>query len=105
MSGISDMGQRWQAALKIRVIMIPLPENTAAGAASGVCCSGKRCCRVSGSHAGRSLHIPSHTGEEKIKIHGRALCVALVCGDYFLWKRRETPEKECISGRIRYIGE
>ena len=36
MSGIPGMGQRWQAALKIRVIMIPLPENTAAGAASGV---------------------------------------------------------------------
>ncbi|MDE7445235.1 MAG: hypothetical protein K2N15_05945 [Lachnospiraceae bacterium] len=66
MSGIPGMGQRWQSALKNRVVMIPLPENTAAGAASGVCCSGKGCCRVSGSHAGRSLHIPSHTGGEKI---------------------------------------
>ncbi len=54
MSGISGMGQNWQAVLKIRMIMIPLPENTAAGAASGVCCSGKGNCRVSGSHAGRS---------------------------------------------------
>ena len=67
MSGISGMGQRWQSVLKIRVIMIPLPENTAAGVASGVCCSRKGCCRVSGSHAGRSLHIPSHTGGEKMK--------------------------------------
>ena len=83
MSGIPGMGQRWQTALKIRVIMIPLPENTAAGVASGVCCSRKGCFRVSGSHAGRSLHIPSHTGEEKIKIHGRALCFGLACGDYF----------------------
>ena len=83
MSGIPGMGQRWQAALKIRVIMIPLPENTAAGAASGICCSGKGCCRVSGGYAGRSLHIPSHTGGEKIKIHGRALCPVLACGDYF----------------------
>lgn len=105
MSGIPGMGQRWQAVLKIRVIMIPLPENTAAGAASGVCCDMKGCCRVSGGYAGRSLHIPSHTGGEKIKIHGRALCPVVACGDYFLWKRRETPEKECISGRIRYIGE
>lgn len=96
MSGIPGMGQRWQAALKIRVIMIPLPENTAAGAASGVCCSVKGCCRVSGSHAGRSLHIPSRTGGEKTtdarlrqpslckKIHGRALCPVVACGDYFL---------------------
>lgn len=36
MSGIPGMGQRWQAALKIWMIMIPLPGNTAAGAASGV---------------------------------------------------------------------
>ncbi len=84
MSGIPGMGQRWQAALKIRVIMIPLPENTAAGAASGVCCSRKGSCKVSGSHAGRSLHIPSHTGGEKIKIHGRVLCPVVACGDYFL---------------------
>ena len=65
MSGIPGMGQRWQSALKIRVIMIPQPENTAAGAASGVCYSGKGCCKVSGSHAGRSLHIPSPPGERK----------------------------------------
>ena len=36
-----------------------------------------------GSVAGRSLHIPSHTGGEKIKIHGRALCPVVACGDYF----------------------
>ena len=66
MSGISGMGQRWQSALKIRVTMIPLPENTAAGAASGVCRSMEGSCGASGSLAGRSLHIPSHTGGEKI---------------------------------------
>ena len=66
MSGIPGMGQRWQSALKIRMIMIPLPEKLAAGAASGVCCSRKGSCKVSGSLAGRSLHIPSHTGGEKI---------------------------------------
>ncbi len=73
MSGIPGMGQCWQSALKIRMIMIPLPENTAAGAASGVCCSGEGCCRASGSLAGRSRHIPSHTGGEKMKNHGRVL--------------------------------
>jgi len=46
MSGIPGMGQRWQAVLKIRVTMIPLPENTAAGAASGDSCGVKGCCRV-----------------------------------------------------------
>ena len=46
--------------------MIPLPENTAAGAASGVCRSMEGSCGASGSLAGRSLHIPSHTGGEKI---------------------------------------
>ncbi len=55
MSGIPGMGQRWQAALKGRMIMIPLPGNTAAGAASGVCCSGKGCCKVSGSHCRAAL--------------------------------------------------
>ena len=62
MSGIPGMGQRWQSVLKIRVIMIPQPENTAAGAASGVCRSMEGSCGASGSHAGRSLHIPSRTG-------------------------------------------
>ena len=66
MSGIPGMGQSWQSVLKSRVIMIPLPENTAAGAASGVCRSMEGSCGASGSHAGRSLHIPSHTGGEKI---------------------------------------
>ncbi len=36
MSGIPGIGQRWQAVLKIQMIMIPLPENTAAGVAFGV---------------------------------------------------------------------
>lgn len=44
MSGIPGMGQLWQAVLKHRIIMIPLPGTTAAGAASGVCRSvGGRC--------------------------------------------------------------
>ena len=88
MSGILGMGQRWQAALKIRVIIIPLPENTAAGVASGVCRSVEGSCGASGSFAGRSLHIPSHTGGEKIKIHGRALCPVVVCVDYFFVKEK-----------------
>lgn len=66
MSGIPGMGQGWQSALKIRVIMIPLPEKLAAGAASGVCRSMEGSCGASGSLAGRSLHIPSHTGERKL---------------------------------------
>lgn len=69
MSGIPGMGQRWRSALKIWVIMIPLSDNPAAGAASGVCCSGIGGCKVSGSLAGRSKHIPSHTGGEKMKNH------------------------------------
>ena len=39
MSGIPGVGQRWQAVLKFRVKIIPLPESPAAGAASGVCYS------------------------------------------------------------------
>lgn len=65
MSGIPGTGQRRQAALKIRVIMIPLPENTAAGAASGVCYSGNGCCKVSGSLAGRSCIFRPTPGERK----------------------------------------
>lgn len=84
MSGIPGMGQRWQAALKIRVIMIPLPENTAAGAASGDSCGVKGCCRVFRQPCRAVLHIPAHAGGEKIKIHGRALCPVVACGDYFL---------------------
>lgn len=49
MSGLPGMGQRWRAAMKYRVIMIPLPETTAAGAASGVCRSVEGCCGASGS--------------------------------------------------------
>ena len=48
-SGIPGMGQRWQAVLKYRMIMIPLPETTAAGAAFGVCRSVEGCCGASGS--------------------------------------------------------
>ncbi len=64
MSGIPGMGQRWQAALKIRVIMIPLPENTAAGAASGVCYSGKGCCKVSGSRPDGPAYSGPRRGRE-----------------------------------------
>ena len=86
MSGIPGMGQSWQSALKIRVIMIPLPEKLAAGAASGACRSMEGSCGASGSLAGRSLHIPSHTGGEKIinPWQGIMLCLGvwglLFCG-------------------------
>ena len=66
-SGIPGMGQYWQPVLKFRVIMIPLPENTAAGAASGVCYSGKGCCKVSGSHVRRSCIFRPHRGRENQK--------------------------------------
>lgn len=57
MSGIPGMGQHWQAALKRRMIMIPLPENPAAGVASGVCCSVEGCYRASGSRPdGSCIH-------------------------------------------------
>lgn len=92
MSGIPGMGQRWQAALKIRMIMIPLPGNTAAGAASGVCYSGKGCCKVSGSRQ-TVLHIPAHAGGEKMKIHVREKCCmycsvasGMARGSYFVEK-------------------
>ena len=78
MSGIPGMGQRWQAALKIRVIMIPLPENTAAGAASGDSCGVKGGCRVFRQPCRAVLHIPSHTGGEKMKKHGRG-CAVCIC--------------------------
>ena len=63
--------------------MIPLPENTAAGAASGDSCGVKGCCRVfrQPCRAVFTYSVP-HRGE-KIKIHGRALCPVLACGDYF----------------------
>ncbi len=67
MSGIPGMGQRWQAALKIQVIMILLPEKTAAGAASGVCYSGKGCCKVSGSRPDGPTYSGPHRGRENEK--------------------------------------
>ena len=96
MSGIPGMGQRWQSALKIRVIMIPLPENTVAGAASGDSCGVKGCCRVfrQPCRAVFTYSVP-HRGRENngcqaspdilmlIKIHGRVLCLVVACGDYF----------------------
>ena len=74
MSGIPSMGQRWQAALKIRMIMIPLPENTAAGVASGVCYSGKGNCKVSGSQPDGSTYLNSYYGE-KIETMAAMCCV------------------------------
>ena len=82
MSGIPGMGQYWQPALKIRVIMIPLPENTAAGAASGVCYSVKGCCKVSGSHCRAVLaYSGPHRGRGNQKtMAGEAEDVLLCCG-------------------------
>ena len=92
MSGIPGMGQRWQAVLKIRVIMIPLPENTAAGAASGVCCGVKGCYRVfrQPCRAVLTYSVPHRGRENKNPWQGDELyvyaawfpawCVGLFCG-------------------------
>lgn len=74
MSGIPGMGQRWQAVLKIRVIMIPLPENTAAEAASGDSCGVKGGCRVFRQPCRAVLHIPACTGGEKIIKPWQGMC-------------------------------
>ncbi len=73
------MGQRWQAVLKIRMIMIPLPENMAAGAVSGVCYSGKGCCKVSGSRPDGPYIFRPTPGERKGKfeIQKCRLCISL----------------------------
>lgn len=88
MSGIPGMGQRWQAALKIRVIMIPLPENTAAGVASGDSCGVKGCCRVFRQPCRAVFtYSVSHRGREnKNPWQGIMLCRG-VCG-YFVEERR-----------------
>lgn len=78
MSGIPGMGQWWQVALKIRMIMIPLPENTAAGVASGVCYSGKGSCKVSGSQPDGSAY-PVNTRRENKAMAGGMLCTRQVC--------------------------
>ncbi len=67
MSGIPGVGQRWQAALKIRVTMIPLPENTVAGAASGVCCSVEGNCWASGSRPDGPAYSGPRRGRENEK--------------------------------------
>lgn len=69
------MGQRWQPALKHRMIMIPLPEIKATGAASGVCCSGKGCCRASGSQPDGPTYS-DHTEVEELKNHCGVKCCA-----------------------------
>ena len=101
MSGIPGMGQRWQAVLKIRVIMIPLLENMAAGVASGVCRSREGSSGASGSLAGRSLHIPSRTGGEKIinPWQGIMLCLG-VWGLLFCGRGISDTEK-----KITFLGE
>ena len=88
MSGISDMGQRWQAALKIRVIMIPLPENTVAGAASGDSCGVKGCCRVfrQPCRAVLTYSVPHRGRENKNPWQGIMRSLG-VWGLLFLWKR------------------
>ena len=95
-SGIPGMGQYWQSALKIRVIMIPLPKNTAAGAASGVCCSGKGCCKVSGSHCRAVLAYSGlHRGRENQKTmageaqdwHCQMCFSAVACGNYLFTEK------------------
>jgi len=66
-SGIPGMGQQWQAVLKRWMIMIPLPEITAAGAASGVCCSVEGCCRALGSRPDGLYIFRPTPGEGKSK--------------------------------------
>ncbi|NBJ93375.1 hypothetical protein [Parablautia muri] len=74
----SRHGAALAGCLEIRVIMIPLPENTAAGAASGDSCGVKGGCRVFRQPCRAVLHIPSHTGGEKMKKHGRG-CAVCIC--------------------------
>ncbi len=87
MSGIPGMGQRWQAALKIRMIMIPLPENTAVGAASGVCCSVEGCCRASGSRPDGPAYSGPHWGREN-KNPWQGVMPCLGVWGYFVEKGR-----------------
>lgn len=85
MSGIPGMGQRWQAVLKIRVIMIPLPENTAAGAASGDSCGVKGCCRVfrQPCRAVLTYSVP-HRGRENYKFMAGLYALSWRVGIIFL---------------------
>lgn len=68
MSGIPGIWQHWQAVLKYRIIMIPLPKNMAAGVAFGVCCSVKGCCRISGSRPDGPTYSGLHRGRENEKL-------------------------------------
>ena len=99
MSGIPGMGQRWQAALKIRVIMIPLPENTAAGTASGDSCGVKGCCRVfrQPCWAVFTYSVPHRGRKNKNPWQGIMPCLGvwglLFCG-------RGILDTDCGEGRV-----
>ncbi len=94
MSGIPGMGQRWQAVLKIRVIMIPLPENTAAGAASGDSCGVKGCCRVfrQPCRAVFTYSVPHRGRENKNPWQGIMPCLG-VWELLFVEEQRNTGER------------
>ncbi len=102
MSGIPGMGQRWQAALKIRVIMIPLPENTAAGTASGDSCGVKGCCRVfrQPCWAVFTYSVPHRGRENKNPWQGIMPCLGvwglLFCG-------RGILDTDCGERKAAYI--
>lgn len=89
------MWQWWHSALKIRVIMIPLPENTAAGVASGDSCGVKGCCKVFRQLCRAVLHIPAYIGGEEMKNHARGCAVrmcsmasGMACGELLRGERK-----------------
>lgn len=108
MSGIPGMGQHWQAVLKIRMIMIPLPKTWQPEQRPGCATAGKG---AAGHYApavacgncffcGRGIS-DTDSGERKT-IYINFAVLECKAGRYY---SRETSDKECISGRIRYIGE
>ena len=101
MSGIPGMGQSWQSALKLRVIMIPLPEKLAAGAASGDSCGVKGCYSVfrQPCRAVFTYSVP-HRGRENYKSMAGHYALPWRVGITFLWKRDfRYREKDYIFGR------
>ena len=99
----SRHGAALAGCLEIRVIMIPLPENTAAGAASGDSCGVKGGCRVFRQPCRAVLHIPSHTGGGKMKNHAGGDCSmisGMACGSYFVDKVRFRYRFQGKAGRI-----
>ena len=90
--------------LKVWMIMIPLLiENTATRVASGTCCSGTGCCRVSGGRPGPVLHIPFHTGQSEWKT-GSGVQVRGTCSS--IWrveiKQAERRPVKIQNSIIRY---